>query len=109
MLDFGFEQMERVALLSKDEFEYSLPVLNAEQNSVRLGINEDLFVIKRKDEQIPDFQIELPRFACAPILYGDKVGKIVVKSGEKTLFECDVVALEEINAKKKEGFFSFLF
>lgn len=109
MLDFGFEQMERVVLLSKDEFEYSLPVLNAEQNSVRLGISEDLFVIKRKDEQMPDFQIELPRFISAPILYGDKVGKIVVKSGEKTLFECDVVALEEINAKKKEGFFSFLF
>ena len=109
MLDFGYGQMERVILLSQEDFEYTLPVLNAEQNSVRLGISEDLFVIKRKDEQMPNFQIELPRFLGAPILYGDKVGKIVVKSGEKILLECDVVALEAINVKKKEGFFSFLF
>lgn len=108
MLDFGFEQMERVVLLSKDEFEYSLPVLNAEQNSVRLGINEDLFVIKRKDEQIPDFQIELPRFLSAPLPSGYKVGKIVVKDGA-TVFECDVITKETINAKKKKGLFGFLF
>ncbi len=109
MLDFGFDQIERVLLISKDDFEYSLPLLNAEEESVKLGISEDLFIIKRKDEPMPEFNIELPRFVSAPILSGGKVGKIVVKIGEKTLLECDLIASESINAKKKEGFFSFLF
>ena len=109
MLNFGFDQMERILLLSKEDFEYSLPIFNAEKDSVSLGISEDLFIIKRKDEPTPELHIELPRFLGAPILYGDKVGKIVVTSGEKTLLECDVVAIESINVKKKEGFFSFLF
>ena len=108
MLNFGYSQLEKVLLLSKEDFQYSLPILNAEVDSIRLGIGEDLFIIKRKVEKMPELHLELPRFLSAPLPSGYKVGKIVVKDGA-TVFECDVITKETINAKKKKGLFGFLF
>ena len=106
LLDTGFSSTEKKTVLSADSFEYSLPVLNSENESVRIGIIENISAIYFKGNDDIKYEIQLPRFAVAPIKAGDKIGKLVVfKSGE-TISVHDLIALENINAIKKKGLFS---
>jgi len=107
MFDYGFSILENKTLILKDDFKYSLPILNAKADSITLGITEDArAIIKRGNDRIK-CEIELPRFVCAPIQAGDKVGKMLFKDGDKVLLSCDIVATESITAEKKKGFSLF--
>ena len=105
MLDYGFQTMENKLLVSKADFDCSLPVVGADAEQIRLGIPEDVSVIRRRNSEEPTVDILLPRFLTAPIKSGDVVGKIVVRDGENILLEREIVATEGISAKKAKGFF----
>ncbi len=105
MLDYGFNTMENTVLVSRKDFNYSLPVIGADTERIKLGIAEDVSVLRRRNSEEPIVEILLPRFLTAPIKQGDAVGKIVVKDGENILLERDVIATESISAKKEKGLF----
>lgn len=104
MFDYAFSLLERITLTESATFEYSLPILNAEKPTIKLGISEDAKVIHKKTDPPPTIEIALPRFLIAPITHGQKVGKMLIKKGNKVILETDIIAIEEIKAKRKRGF-----
>ena len=104
LLDYGFSSVKRQTLFSADSFEYSLPILNSEKDSVRIGLSDDVSIISF-DDTPPEYEIQLPRFVSAPLKVGSSIGKIVVKKNGKIILVQDLFVLENISIKKKRGFF----
>ena len=106
LLNYGFSSLERQTLFSAESFEYSLPILNSEKDSVRIGLSEDVSIISFEDASPIEYEIQLPRFVSAPIKAGSNVGRIVVTRDDKPISTHDLFVLESVNAKKKKGFYS---
>ena len=105
MLDFGFSQLERVSLLQKDEFARSAILTGGEADSVKLGIDEDIIITKKKTDDIPKIDFDIPQALNAPVELGDAVGKIRLTYPDGHIEEFDVIALENIKKAKKKGLF----
>ena len=106
LLDLGFSSTEKKTILSTDSFEYSLPVLNSESENIRIGLSQNISVISVKGNEETKYEIQLPRFAVAPIKAGSKIGEIVVLKSGEIISSHDLIALENVNARKKMGLFS---
>ena len=105
MLDFGFSQLERVTVVSKDEFMRSAIVEDGVTSSVKLGIDSDITIIKRNTDDLPKIDIDIPQALNAPVELGDAVGKIRLTYHDGHIEEFDVIALENVKKAKKKGLF----
>ena len=105
MLDFGFSQLERVTVVSKDEFMRSAIVENGVTSSVKLGIDSDITIIKKNTDDLPKIDIDIPQILNAPVELGDAVGKIRLTYPDGHIEEFDVIALENVKKAKKKGLF----
>ena len=105
MLDFGFSQLERVTVVSKNEFMRSAIVKDGVTSSVKLGIDSDITIIKKNTDDLPKIDIDIPQILNAPVELGDAVGKIRLTYPDGHIEEFDVIALENIKKAKKKGLF----
>ena len=105
MLDFGFSQLERVTVVSKDEFMRSAIVEDGVTSSVKLGIDSDITIIKKKTDDLPKIDFDIPQALNAPVELGDAVGKIRLTYPDGHIKEFDVIALENAKKAKKKGLF----
>lgn len=105
MLDFGFSQLERVSLLQKDEFAWSAILTGGEADSVKLGIDEDIIITKKKTDDLPKIDFDIPQALNAPVELGDAVGKIRLTYPDGHIEEFDVIALKNVKKAKKKGLF----
>ena len=105
MLDFGFSQLERVTVVSKDEFMRSAIVKDGVTSSVKLGIDSDITIIKKKTDDLPKIDIDIPQILNTPVELGDAVGKIRLTYPDGHIEEFDVIALENVKKAKKKGLF----
>ena len=105
MLDFGFSQLERVTVVSKNEFMRSAIVKDGVTSSVKLGIDSDITIIKKNTDDLPKIDIDIPQILNAPVELGDAVGKIRLTYPDGHIEEFDVLALENIKKAKKKGLF----
>ena len=105
MLDFGFSQLERVSVVQKDEFARSAILIGGETGSVKLGIGEDIIITKKKTDDLPKIDIDIPQTLNAPVGLGDTVGKIRLTYPDGHVEEFDVIALENVKKEKKKGLF----
>ena len=105
MLDFGFSQLERVTVVSKDEFVRSAIVEDGITSSVKLGIDSDIAIIKKNTDDLPKIDFDIPQALNAPVDLGDAVGKIRLTYPDGHIKEFDVIALENAKKAKKKGFF----
>ena len=105
MLDFGFSEVERVTVLSKDDFETSTKVTGGTADRVKLGIDDDITIIKKKNDDLPMIDIDIPEVLEAPIAIGDTVGKVRLTYADGRVSEFDVIALENVKKAKKKGLF----
>jgi D-alanyl-D-alanine carboxypeptidase len=105
MLDFGFSQLERVTVVSKNEFMRSAIVKDGVTSSVKLGIDSDITIIKKNTDDLPKIDIDIPQILNAPVELGDAVGKIRLTYPDGHIEEFDVIALENVKKAKKKGLF----
>ena len=105
MLDFGFAQLERVTVVSKNEFMRSAIVKYGVTSSVKLGIDSDITIIKKNTDDLPKIDIDIPQILNAPVELGDAVGKIRLTYPDGHIEEFDVIALENVKKAKKKGLF----
>ena len=105
MLDFGFSQLERVTVVSKNEFMRSSIVKDGVTSSVKLGIDSDITIIKKNTDDLPKIDIDIPQILNAPVELGDAVGKIRLTYPDGHIEEFDVIALENVKKAKKKGLF----
>ena len=105
MLDYGFTQVERITVLAKDDFLQSVDVTDGTADSIKLGIDDDITVIKKKNDGLPRIDIDIPQILEAPVTQGDAVGKIRLTCSDGRVYEYDVIALENVKKAKKKGLF----
>lgn len=103
MLDFGFSQLERVTVVSKNEFMRSAIIKDGVTSSVKLGIDSDITIIKKNTDDLPKIDIDIPQILNAPVELGDAVGKIRLTYPDGHIEEFDVIALENVKKAKKKG------
>lgn len=105
MLDFGFDTLERVTLLRKDEPLGSIGVTDGTANSVKVGLESDIAVTRKTGDASPEIKIDIPDTIAAPVTYGDAVGKVRLIYPDGQVKEFDVIALENVKAVKKKRLF----
>ena len=99
MLDYGFSLYEGRSY-SKEALSFSLPVAGGEQDHVLISARNDIsFPIARGTDE-PTVEVEINRFAVAPIKEGATLGILRYKQGNKTLATLPLLAEESVAAKK---------
>lgn len=109
MLEYGFSLLENRVLLSKKDFNYTLPVLGAE-NGATVTVSPAYAVSAQllKTEEAPSAEVRLSRYLAAPLQEGDEVGEVVFKSGEKIIASVPLTVKESVAKKEKKSFFEGL-
>ena len=105
MLDLGFSLLERVTIFGKADFAPTLDVADGMANSITLGIERNITVIKKKSDEAPKIVIDIPKSVAAPISRGDAVGRIQLIYPDGTIEFFDVIAVENVKKAKKKGLF----
>lgn len=105
MLDFGFDTLERVTLLRKDEPLGSIEVTDGNANNVNVGLESDITVTRKSGDASPEIEIDIPDTLAAPVAYGDAVGKVRLIYPNGQVKEFDAIALENVKSAKKKWLF----
>ena len=93
LLDYGFENYERVTLYSAGEFSYQYPVSGGCEQFVCATNAQPLTLTRKKSEQACSVSVEFPqRFEIAPIAANTTLGTLYVHVGDLTLSSALVAA-----------------
>ena len=101
MLDFGFNTVHALELIGESEFNYSLPIIDGNRDSIAVQNKDALKYIYTSNTPDITKEIRLVRFATAPIKEGDVVGGIVFKYNGKIIAHTDIIATESVEKAKK--------
>lgn len=103
LLNYGFRFFETVQLYKAGQELAQGRVYKGEQEQVRLGIRDELFVtIPRGRYDELDAKVEMRPELIAPITEGEEVGQISIQLENKELIARKLIALESIS---EAGFF----
>lgn len=108
MLDYGFSVTQKVPLQT-DVSDLRLCVVGGTKQELEIEAADTFYSAADVNQKI-DRVIVLPRFAYAPIAAGEKIGKILYRTGGQTVAECDIIAksgclIQPVEEKKeKKGF-----
>ena len=105
MLEYGFSLLEKRVLLTPNDFNYTLPVLDAKDGTtVTVAPANALSAQLLKTEETPIADVLLPNYLVAPLEIGDEVGKIVFKNGEKVIATVALTVKENVPKQERKGF-----
>ena len=103
LLNYGFRFFETVQLYQAGQELAQGKVWKGEEDQVRLGIRDELFVtIPRGRYDDLDAQVEMRPELIAPISEGEEVGQISIRLGDDEIVSRGLIALQPIN---ESGFF----
>ena len=107
MLDFGFTHFERRIIFSQNEFSYRFPLSNGESEFVKITNLSPISVVTPKNAPPHTYHIEACfRFAIAPTIEGQIIGKLCVTLNGKK-YTSTLICAESINKKQtKHNFFN---
>ena len=98
MLDYGFAQYKLNTLLTKNSEVGKIEVTNGEKENVSVIPKEDITFLSKKMDKDKNltYDIKLNKVS-APLVVGDKVGKVTVYEDKKKIKEVDLTIKEDIN------------
>ena len=97
LLTYGFNNFENKQVINSLNSISSLDVLKSKTKNVDIYPSEDYFVVCKKGENAElEYVIELPEKIAAPIKKGDCVGKLKILKNGATVYEIDLVVLDDI-------------
>ncbi len=97
MLDYGFEQLERIDIDTVLTIPDSLPTISADGARVKIAPATES-IVKRIDETV-DCSLDLPTYIAKDVKRGDKLGKVTLKIGEREE-TVDIIAENDVNIQK---------
>ena len=102
LLDYGFERVNSVYGINKNNVEKKIFVRGGEQGTLEVGLESDLDYPLFKDESRQNLTVEydLPKVVDAGIKIGDQVGTAKLKYNGKVVASVPFVAKENV----EEGF-----
>ncbi len=97
LLNYGFRFFETHQLYKKDDPDLSVDVWKGENESVKLGLADDLYVtIPRGQYKKLSADVKLPRVLEAPISKGQKIGVLKLGFDGKPLLQRDLLAKQAV-------------
>lgn len=108
LLDYGFENFEKITFFDQNEIVFDVNVWLGQKDKVSLITKDDIAISLKNDLNSKDVEFEVkykdPIFA--PVKKGQEAGKLIIKNSESVLREIPLYAQEEV---KKAGYFSRMF
>ena len=99
MMDYGFEQMEKISFCQSFDHIYQVPVINGKCDNIIVHNPDGAEIIVKKGEhEIGEF-VKLSRFVVAPIKEGDILGEIIYTLNGKEVTRAKLVAAEDAKTK----------
>ena len=108
MLDYGYSLIENRALAYKEDYMYTIPVIDGEKEFVTAGIVNDIYKVVNKNSVI-ETEVKLTRYLVSPIFKGDILGEIIFTENGEIIDRCDIIAKETVQKRKKHKFFEDIF
>ena len=105
MLDLGFSRLEKIQLCDSEDFSYTLPVIDGEKESVKVGNRDAASIILARENRYVEEFVKLNRYVVAPINEGDILGEVIFTLDGEECERVRLVALESVREKKEKGFF----
>lgn len=103
LLDYGFNLYKVDLIKSKDDKIGSTKIDKANKDSIDVYPKEDITILGKKSDVSLNYDIEVKlNNINLPVKKDSVIGKIIVKSGEKSIKEVDAIAKEDI---QKMSFF----
>ncbi|MBE6532963.1 MAG: D-alanyl-D-alanine carboxypeptidase [Ruminococcaceae bacterium] len=102
MLNYGYERLEKINLAEPSEYEYNIPVLDGESESVCVKNIDGANLIRERCDDGFESHVKLSRFAVAPIREGDILGEVIFTIGGKECARVNLVATESVNKKNSK-------
>ncbi len=97
LLDYGFANYEMAACPAPQDAPATLPVERGIEKQVVLQYPQGEGVLMKKGENANlQTQVELPQVLTAPLVQGQTVGHLVLKSGEEVLGKWPITVQQEI-------------
>lgn len=106
MLDYGYESLERICFASPYDHLYKIPLIDGERDYFYAANTEGADIIRERSDSDITENLRLSRYEVAPIKSGDVVGEIIYSSDGKEITRLPIIAIENINKKKQNGFFN---
>lgn len=106
LLDYGYNQYESKLIFKKNDFIKTVK-LNKGLSEVKLYLKDDITILTKKGEDLPNYtyKIELVDLNY-PVKKGEKVGTLILKSGNKVINKTDLVT--NTNLEKASIFKQYL-
>lgn len=109
LLDYASSLYERKALCTKGEYTYTLPLVNAEGDSVIVSNKEALSAILPRDCSDVKYVIELPKFHFGGVDEGEELGRLLFTLDGKVIAETPMCASKSVTeVKQKNNFFEWI-
>ena len=107
LLDYGFNMYKVDIIKNMNDVITEIPIEKGTKDKINGIIDEDLSVLKKKTELSKKYDIETKiNNITLPIKKGDVIGKVLVKDGNKTIKQTNLLASEDV---EKLGYFKTIF
>ena len=98
MFDYGFETVKTVQM-GGEALPETLPVAGADKQGVTLRMGQRLsMTLPIEQAQGVESRVLLPRFLYAPVLAGERVGRVQYLMGGEEIYSVPIIASEEAGA-----------
>lgn len=105
LLEYGLKQIKTVTMFNKGDVLKTVQVNNGKSQGVQLIINEDVSIpVSESDREEFKTIIDAPTKIEAPVLPGQKIGKVRILYKEKEFSTVDLVAADQVEKKSLFGF-----
>ncbi|MEQ6376256.1 D-alanyl-D-alanine carboxypeptidase family protein [Bacillaceae bacterium S4-13-58] len=93
MLDYAFSQYETKKLFERNEVVDQLRLTKGEPEQVDIYTSEPISILIKKGQEMDGFSTEtkIDNNVKAPLKRGDKIGMLLVKDGEETIYKSPLV------------------
>lgn len=102
MLDYGYARLEKISFAEPFEYEYKIPVLEGDAESVRVANKDGASLIREKNDGDFESHVKLSRFVIAPISEGDILGEVIFTLDGKECARVNLVATEDVARKENK-------
>ena len=103
LLDYGFNTYEVTTIKNKDDVVGEITIDKADPERIDVKVKSDVTILRKKGEEKKDYSSEVKlNDVKLPIKNGDVIGKLLVKDGNNTIKQVDLVSSSDM---EKRGFF----
>ena len=104
LFDYGFSLFEMRTLIEEGQFSYEIPVVMGASETVFVKNTATVQKITERSRQEPTYEVDIPRYAVAPIEEGARLGTVKIYVDGELIAEEELIAQNAVLKQKKRLF-----